>query len=39
MLCQDLCDNMRKILIMTAEDKLKHYEISLNGEVLISHLN
>lgn len=32
-------NNMMKILIMTAEDKLKHYEISQNGEVLIGHLN
>lgn len=41
MLCQDLCDNnnMRKTLIMTAEDELKHSEISQNGKLLIRHLN
>lgn len=34
MLCQDLCHNMKKTLIMTAEDELKHSEISQNGELV-----
>lgn len=39
MLYQDLCDNMRKKLIMAADYELKKSEISQNGELVIRHLN